>query len=242
MKAVERWHSDRVGAEVNLARWGTFGTPLLIFPTAGGDFEEIERFHLVGALRDLIDEGRIKVYSVDSLNGRIFFTGADSAHVGWMMTAFDSMIRHEVVPAIRADCQSGSVEILTAGASIGAFNALEVLCRHPDVFSAALCVSGTFDLAKWLDGPPTSDFYLSSPVHYLPHLVDGDLLAMLRTRFVLFTHGLGRAEDPGESWRTAAALGAQGIPNRVDEWGPEWPHDWVTWREMFPHYVDELTR
>lgn len=241
MKAVERWHSDRVGAEVNLVRWGTFGTPLLIFPTAGGDFEEIERFHLVGALRPLIDEGRVKVYSVDSLNGRIFFTGADSARVGRMMSAFDSVIRHEIVPAIRADCQSASVEIITAGASIGAFNALEVLCRHPEVFSAALCVSGTFDLTKWLDGPATSDFYFSSPIHYLGELVDGDLLRTLRSRFVLFTHGLGRAEDPGESWRAAAVLGAQGIPNRVDEWGPEWHHDWVTWREMFPRYVDELT-
>ena len=75
------------------------GTPLLIFPTAGGDFEEIERFHLVGSLQPLIDEGRIKVYSVDSINGRTFFTGADAGRIGWMMTAFDSMIRHEVVPA-----------------------------------------------------------------------------------------------------------------------------------------------
>jgi esterase/lipase superfamily enzyme len=242
VKAVEKWFSGRVEMDVNLVRWGTVGTPVLIFPTAGGDFEEIERFHLVGALQELIDAGRIKVYSVDSLNGRTFFTGADSERVGWMMSAFDAMIRYEVVPAIRADCQSPSIEIISAGASIGAFNALEVLCRHPDVFSAALCVSGTYDLTKWLDGPVNSDFYFSSPVHYLGQLVEGDLLRQLRTRFVLFTHGLGRAEDPGESWRAAAALGAQGIPNRVDEWGAEWPHDWVTWREMFPHYVDELTR
>ena len=242
MKAVERWFSPRVDQDVNLVRWGKFGTPLLIFPTAGGDFEEIERFHLVGSLQPLIDEGRIKVYSVDSLNGRAFFTGADSRTVGKMMTAFDTVISNEVVPAIRADCQSPSIEVISAGASIGAFNALEVLCRHPDVFSAALCVSGSYDLTRWLEGPMTADFYISSPIHYLPHLRDGDLLQKLRSRFVLFVHGLGRAEDPGESWRTASVLGQAGIPNRVDEWSEEWPHDWVSWREMFPHYVDELTR
>lgn len=242
MKAVERWYSPRVGQEVNLVRWGKIGTPVLIFPTAGGDFEEIERFHLVGSLQHLIDEGRVKVYSVDSLNGRAFFTGASAQEVGRMMTAFDAVIRHEVVPAIRTDCQSPSIEILTAGASIGAFNALEVLCRHPDVFSIALCVSGTFDLTRWLDGPMTPDFYYSSPLHYLPHLSDGELIRALRQRFVLFTHGLGRAEDPSESWRAAAVLGERGVPNRVDEWGVEWPHDWTTWREMFPRYVDELTR
>jgi esterase/lipase superfamily enzyme len=35
-------------------------------------------------------------------------------------------------------------------------------------------------------------------------------------------------------------LGSQGIPNRVDDWGPEWEHDWGTWRAMLPKYLDEL--
>ena len=241
MKVVERWYSDRVGEQLTVARWGTVGVPVLIFPTAGGDAEEIERFHLVGALDGLITEGRIKVYSVDSINGRTLMTSSDSRHIGWIMSAFDAVIRHEVVPAIRADCRSDQIEIVSAGASIGAFNALEVLCRHPDTFRAALCVSGTFNVARWLRGPITSDFFFSSPIHYLPTMPESDQLARLRERFVLLAHGLGRAEDPGESWRTADVLGARGIPNRVDEWGVEWPHDWVTWREMFPRLLDELT-
>ena len=241
MKAVQRWHSDRLGQQVNLVRWGTYGTPVLIFPTAGGDFEEIERFHLISALDELIGAGRIKVYSVDSLNGRTFLTSDDPGYIGRIMNAFSSVIRNEVVPAIRADCRS-AIEIITAGSSIGAFNALEVLCRHPDVFSSALCVSGTFDLTKWLRGPMSSDFYFSSPIHYLPGLPNGELLSQLRQRYVLFAHGLGRAEEPGESWRAAQVLGERGIPNRVEEWGPEWPHDWTTWREMFPRFLGELTR
>jgi len=43
----------------------------------------------------------------------------------------------------------------------------------------------------------------------------------------------------GESWRMAKVLGAKGIPNRVDSWGPSWHHDWVTWREMLPKYLAE---
>jgi esterase/lipase superfamily enzyme len=30
------------------------------------------------------------------------------------------------------------------------------------------------------------------------------------------------------------------VPNRVDVWGEEWPHDWETWRRMLPQYLDEL--
>jgi esterase/lipase superfamily enzyme len=39
----------------------------------------------------------------------------------------------------------------------------------------------------------------------------------------------------------ARILGAKGIPNRVDPWGPEHDHDWTTWRAMLPRYLDELT-
>lgn len=241
MKVVERWHSERVGQDLNVVRWGAVGVPVLIFPTAGGDCEEIERFHLISALEGLLSSGRIKVYSVDSVNGRAFLTSSDHRHIAWMMTAFDAAIRHEVVPAIRADCHSPDIEIITAGASIGAFNAIEVLCRHPDVFTAALGISGTYNLTKWLKGPMTSDFFFSSPLHYLPTLEDGPVLDRLRSRFVLLAHGLGAAEEPAESWRMAEVLGSRGVPNRVEEWGPEWPHDWVTWREMFPRFLDELT-
>ena len=37
----------------------------------------------------------------------------------------------------------------------------------------------------------------------------------------------------------ARVLGAQGIPNRVDNWGKATPHDWVSWRSMLPKYLAE---
>ena len=43
------------------------------------------------------------------------------------------------------------------------------------------------------------------------------------------------------SWRLAAVMGEKGIPNRVDPWGPDYDHDWPTWRHMLPHYLGELT-
>jgi esterase/lipase superfamily enzyme len=64
---------------------------------------------------------------------------------------------------------------------------------------------------------------------------------VLRTRFILIPSGEGRAEDIGESWRLANVLGKKGIPNRVDSWGPEWHHDWPTWRAMAPRYLAEWT-
>ena len=57
---------------------------------------------------------------------------------------------------------------------------------------------------------------------------------------MLLAHGLGDFEDPDQSWKVERALGPKGIPNRVDEWGKEWRHDWVTWRKMLPQFLGEF--
>ena len=240
MKTVGKWRSERLQREVTMARWGTFGQPVIVFPTAGGDAEEIERMHLVGAVRGMIDEGKIKVYSVDSVAGAALLARERNAqHQMWLQNQFHQYIRHEVVPAIRSDCKSDDMEVWAAGASIGAFHAIACVCRFPDVFSRALAMSGTYDLRRFYDAKEfTNDFWVSSPVHFVPTL-EGKHLEVLRTRFVLLASGEGRAEDIGESWRMANALGAKGIPNRVDPWGQDVHHDWPTWRQMLPKYMGE---
>lgn len=238
-KVTERWHSPRLQQEVQLVRWGHYGTPVLLFPTAGGDAEEIERFQLIRALEPLLAAGRIKVYSTDSLAGKAWFSGQHSAeYCSRLQNCFDACIYHEVTPAIRKDCRSEDIEIIAAGASIGAFNAVATVCRHPDVYRLAIAMSGTFDLSKYLEGSFNEDFYFSSPLHYLPDL-EGPQLELLRQRLILLPTGEGNYEDIGQSWRLARLLGAKGIPNRVDSWGAHYHHDWVTWREMLPKYLDE---
>jgi esterase/lipase superfamily enzyme len=213
---------------------------VLLFPTAGGDFEEVERFHLVGALAGLVDAGRIKVYSIDSVAGKTWLQGTHSPeYCSRVQNLYDAFIYEELVPHIRRDCRSDNAEVIATGASIGAFNAVASLCRHPDAFRLAIAMSGTYDLSKYLQGRFNQDFYFSSPLHYLPGLQEGPLLAALRHRFVLLATGEGDYEAPWESWQLANLLGAKGIPNRVDLWGRDRHHDWKTWREMLPKYLAE---
>lgn len=235
------WSSQRLPEPARVARWGHFGTPLLLFPTAGGDFEEVERFKLIHALGDLIAAGRVKVYSVDSVAGKTWLAGTHSPeYCSRVQNQFDSFIYEEVVPLIRNDCAAPGIEIVVAGASIGAFNAIASLCRHPDAFRLAIAMSGTFDLSKYLGGRFNQDFYFSSPLHYLPGLADdSEQLGRLRSRFALLASGEGDYEDIGESWRLAQVLGARGIANRVDAWGKGYHHNWLTWREMLPKYLAE---
>ena len=156
------------------------------------------------------------------------------------MRQFLEFVRYELVPAIRSDCEDDHIELLAAGSSIGAFNALACMCRFPDVFRAAICMSGTYDLRQFLPGEVGRRLVV---------VVTAALRAprWTATRWTSCGGGsqcwpAGRAptRTSGESWRVADVLGATGIPNRVDPWGEEWPHDWQTWRAMLPAYLDEL--
>lgn len=234
------WRSERLGRDVKVVRWGEVGTPVLIFPTAAGDAEECERFLMIDALSPLMEAQRIKVYSVDSIGTQAILDDELSREAAArVQNRFDEAIYREVVPAIRADCKDGGIEVIVAGASLGAFNALAAITRHPDVFQTAICMSGTYDLTRWMTRS-SQDWYFSSPLDFLPGLGEGALLDKLRERFVLLTHGTGRWESPKESWNVADLLGSKGVPNRVDEWGDEWDHDWPTWRRMLPKYLGEL--
>jgi esterase/lipase superfamily enzyme len=243
VKTTAKWYSQRVQRDVRMVRWGTFGVPVLCFPTAGGDFEEIERFLMVKVLSPLIEAGRIKLYSCDSIAGMAMVQQEGSgAHRQWVLNQFHQYIRHELVPAVRNDCQDQHIELIATGASIGAFHAAAVVCRFPDVFSKAICMSGTFDIRRFMKSDHfTDDYWVSSPLHFVPTL-KGPHLDKLRTRFVLIPSGEGKAEDISESWALARVLGRAGIPNRVDSWGKQTPHDWMTWREMLPKYLGELVR
>ena len=240
LKVRVRWFSDRLGQPITVVRWGLFGRPVLVFPSAGGDAEEIERYGLVDACGSLLAEGQVKLYSVDSVAGRAMVAKEGSVEYRmWLLNQFHECLRWEVLPAIQADLGGASLDVVTAGASIGAFNAVAVLCRYPDVFKAAIGMSGTYRIERFYDEAWSQDLYFAAPLQFLPGL-EGPQLDGLRSRRVILASGEGEWEDIGESWRMADALGAKGIPNRVDNWGPQWAHQWPTWRSMLPQYLREL--
>jgi esterase/lipase superfamily enzyme len=240
LKATERWYSDRLQQPIGMARWGHYGTPVLVFPTAGGDAEEIERNGVIGACWPLIEAGRVKLYSCDSTAGHAMVSNSGPPEYRmWLFNQYHQAVINEVVPAILADMAGHAEPIVAAGASIGAFNALAVMCRYPETFRAAVGMSGTYQIERFFGGEMSQDLYFSAPLAFVPGL-EGPQLDALRQRFAILASGQGAWENVGESWAAGDVLGSKGIPNRVDAWGEEWPHEWPTWRAMLPQYLDEL--
>jgi esterase/lipase superfamily enzyme len=228
-KEIWSLSSKHVSDALRVARWGHFGTPVLLFPSAGGDFLEVERHGLIGAAESLITAGRIKLYSVDGVLARAWLvSGGEASELAPARAGFDALLAEEIVPHIRRDCLSDNIEMIAAGASLGASSALRCLCRRPEVFRAAVLLSGRFEAQ---DGAAGST---------LPQLAKGAGAQKLRQRLIQLASGEGDLECPAQSARIEQLLGARGVPARLDLWGTSYGHGFQSWQEMLPRYLAAL--
>ncbi len=238
-REVRTWWSPTVGREMGVARYGHYGKPIVYFPTGGGDFLDCERFLMVRALTPLIDAGRIKLYAVDS-TCRQSWTNPDVAprEKSRMQVRYDQWLTDELVPFVRADCGGTDQCFGAVGASVGAYHAFNVVCKHPDRFDTMVGMSGTYQMNRRMAGTWDEDWYFNDPIQFLPHLPAPDRDVLRQARFVF---GLGEAhENPAYTWTAADALGKAGVWNRVEIWGAGSGHDWPTWRTMLPLFLDKV--
>jgi esterase/lipase superfamily enzyme len=221
--------------------YGSYGRPLLVFPAERGNRCEWERTGMIQSIAGLIEEGRVKVYCVDSWDS---VTWQDD----WLPLEerarrhgeFEHWLLSHVVPWIHADC-GGFQEIGVSGVSMGAFHAANLTLRRADVFPFALCLSGLYDISRVGWGERSDSFYFNNPLDYVSHL-HGEHLAWLQSRVhVVLVVGRGAWEDSTgaleSTHRFASLLAEKGIPHELDVWGEDSPHDWPAWQRQIAHHL-----
>src|SRR6267143_734129 len=159
---------------------------MLAFPTAAADYLEYERFHLVDAIRPFIDSGKIRAYSINSVNRYSLLNEQMPPQMkAQLLTQYDHYLTEEVLPLIRKDCGDGA-RPLTTGASLGAFLALNTYFKHPDLFRGVIAMSGGYDIKSYLKGYYDDNVYFNNPVDYLSNLNDDRILGQLRAADAIF--------------------------------------------------------
>jgi esterase/lipase superfamily enzyme len=236
------WFSHNLNIEMPLVAYGHAGYPLLMFPTAAADYLEYERFHLVDAIGPFIDGGKIRAYSINSVNRYSLLNEQMPPHLkAQLLTQYDRYLTDEVLPLIRKDTGQDDARPLTTGASLGAFLAANMYFKHPDLFRGTIAMSGGYDIKTYLQGYYDDNVYFNNPVDYLPNLNDDYNLPLLqRADAVFILSGQGAYEAPERSRQLSDILSAKGIPNTLDLWGHDVNHDWPWWRKMLPYVLGKL--
>src|SRR5687767_11964193 len=112
------WYSQRLGMHMPIVRYGNWGHPLLLFPTAQADFLENERFFLIKSIEAHIFAGRVQVFSIDSINRHAWMNREiPIPEKARRQALYSGYVEEEVVPHIRRCVQSREARIGVSGAS-----------------------------------------------------------------------------------------------------------------------------
>jgi esterase/lipase superfamily enzyme len=232
------WYSPALSRDMPIATYGHYGFALLLIPTAAADYLEYERFQMFEHLAPLIDGGKLKVFSVNSINTESWLNNEmEPAHKAIRHNQFNEYIFNEVVPFIR-NSTSWDTPIITSGASFGALHAMNLFLKRPDLFSGVISMSGVYDLTEYTKGFFDEQVYYNSPIHYIPNLTDHGILEQIRRGRIIISTGSGSYEDPEANRRFSGVLNSKSIPHELDVWGTDITHDWPTWRKMLPHFLE----
>ena len=228
-----------------LIRYGHWGRPVLVFPSEQGRAWDYESNGMVDAVRRLIDEGRVKLYCVDSFDD---VTWSDR----WLPLeerarrhgAYDAWITGPVMGWIGEDSPGRHRRRGRPAAAWAPSTRCNFALTHADLFPVAICQSGSYDPSQWHAWGERGDAaYFTNPTDYVPHLrgrppglaaVAGARRPHRRAR------ARGRPTRPSslpEAHRMAGLLAERGISHDLDVWGHDAAHDWPWWQRQIAHHL-----
>src|SRR6476620_8074757 len=240
-RELSSWFSPALNKDMPIVSYGQDGFALLLVPTAAADYLEYERFQLMDHIAPFIDSGKVRVFSIDSINNDSWLNNnIEPRYKAVRHQQWNDYVYNEVVPFIRTNT-SANTPIITCGASFGALHSMNLFLKRPDLIDGVIAMSGVYDLTEYTKGFYDEQVYFNSPMHYVPNLHDEWYLNNIRrSNHIHILTGSGDYEDPQASQKFSELLHRKGIRHDLDIWGPEWKHDWPTWRAMIPAYISKF--
>lgn len=239
-------HLDR-DMEVNI--YGHAGKPCLVFPAQNGRFFDFENFRMVDACASFIEEGKLQLFCVDSIDEETWSN--EQGDPRWRIERHEAWYRYiceELVPYIfekNAQGNDGQYAsgLLTTGCSMGASHAANFFFRRPDIFDSVIALSGYYSADMFFHGYMDDLVYQNSPVDFINGMsYDHPYVEAYRHHSIIICTGQGAWEDDmiRSTTRLKELLDYKDVPAWIDFWGYDVNHDWPWWRVQFPYFLGHL--
>jgi esterase/lipase superfamily enzyme len=233
-------------ADLEVVRYGGWGRPVLLFPSEGGSARDAQGNGMLDAVRPLIEEGRVSLFCVDSMDGWTWSANdVPTEERARRAQTYTAWLSQEVLPWI-LDQVGGGQEVITVGVSLGAYHAVHLTFQRSDVAPMAIGLSGNYDPTTWNGWGELGDAtYFANPTAYVANM-EGDHLDWIRSRVsVLLVVGEGPFEvSPTRSLPAtrefAELLARKGIRHELDVWGHDSAHDWPWWQRQLAHHLQRF--
>jgi len=239
-RSYHKWFSPVLNRDMEILVFGRTGLPVVFFPTRSAHFYDLENWRVVDAMSAQINSGQIQVFCVDSVDGESFYSHSPPYQKIIRHMEYERYILDEVIPFIKN--RNSNPGLVAAGCSLGGYHAVNIVLKHPTLFTKVLGMSGRYDLTKPLpffadlfDGYFDENIYYNMPNHFVSQISDKTLLDDLRK--VDITMVIGREDSfLHDNFRLSSSLSKIDIPHKLHVWEEE-AHKPRYWREMVKLYL-----
>jgi esterase/lipase superfamily enzyme len=240
-------YSNKLGREIEYKVYGHKGKPVLVFPTSNGRFFQYEDSGMVDVLRGFINDGKIQLWAIDSIDMETYFSADwDKNKSIARHEEYFNYINDELVPSILSKSKENNdghdQRLAVTGCSMGAFHAANFYFRYPWFIDTVIALSGVYSTDYFFGDYKPEEIYLNSPVDYLQNHHEINYLDKYRNSRLIFCCGKGDYEDMmlADTYKLEEVLKGKGIPAWFDFWGHDSAHDWVWWQKQIIYYFGKI--
>ena len=160
------YYSNTLNRNIMVEVSGHWGHPVLMFPSSGGQYTQNTDFGLVGSVMHFVEEGRIKLYNVETIDMLSFYD--DNMNSETKLHNYElymQFLRHELIPYIQRECNTHRIAV--SGVSFGGFHAANTAFRFPGVISHLIAMSAAFNIRKMTPLSDDMRIYFNCPDEYM---------------------------------------------------------------------------
>ena len=166
-------YSNSLGKQMHMCIYGHAGVTVLGFPTQDSNCHNYEDFGIIYHLSDFIEQGRIQIVTVDSVDEESW--SCENGIPSWRSARqeqYHNYIIEEVYPILMQKNTSNMLPIVT-GPSLGANQAAITFLRRPELFSGLIALSGVYNSDYFFHGWCDENLYKNSPERFLENMPAG---------------------------------------------------------------------
>ncbi|WP_316831505.1 esterase family protein [Pedobacter aquatilis] len=240
-REYHKWFSKHLNRDMELLIFGHGGRAVLLFPTRMARFFDYENWGIIASLAEPINKGELQLFCVDSLDNESFYNQDVFPSVRIQRhLQYEQYLLQEVLPLMRGKSKTDWME--TAGFSMGAYHAVNLALKHPNLFKKTVGISGRYDLTNasepftdLLNGFRDEQVYFNMPEQYLSNLNDDDLISEIKKMEIILA--VGETDPFLNSNKTLShLLWEKGVANHFYTWDND-AHRPRYWRKMAPLYI-----
>ena len=237
-----REYSPILDREVEFKRYGYSGKPVLVFPSQDGNCNQYEDFGMIDVLSDFIEQGKIQVFCVGSVDLESWsdLNGNPRYRIEMQERWFEH-ICYEMVPRIQYI--SWRSDIIVTGCSMGGSHAGILFFRRPDLFDTLISLSGQFDARMFFGNYMDDLVYNNSVVDFLKDMPwNHPYLDLYRQKNIIICIGQGAWEGEllPSNRELDRILCEKQVPAWFDYWGFDVAHDWPWWRIQIRYFMEHI--